>query len=48
MKENNMLRKIKYFVSAVFSNDSTAKCPLPPNNFFFNVLKNISRSREKT
>jgi hypothetical protein len=35
MKENNMFRKIKYFVSAVFSTDSIAKFPLPPKKILF-------------
>jgi hypothetical protein len=44
MKENNMLRIIKCFASAVFSTDSTAKFPLPPKKK--NVLK-IFSVREK-
>jgi hypothetical protein len=43
MKEKNMFKKTKYFVSAVFSTD--AKFPLPKISFY--VLKNIFRSREK-
>ena len=46
-----MFKKIKYFVSSVFSTDSNAKFPPPPppppKEKCFYVLKNIFRSRKK-
>jgi hypothetical protein len=43
MKEKNMFKRKKYFVSAVFSTD--AKFPLPQNKFF--RVKKIFSVREK-
>ena len=46
MKEKNMLKKIKYFASAVFSTDAKYPPP-PPLNKFLRVKKYFPFARKK-